>query len=102
MDAWGAGAAGSDTQRKEDEPSECPAGTIRFSGIYIRTAHQSAGRGEYIGYSPSNKSVARIKQKVGELLEVRNGAPWEEVCQKLNQKLQGWRQYFHCGSTGRA
>ena len=58
--------------------------------------------GEYIGYSPSNKSVDRIKQKVGELLEVRNGAPWEEICQKLNQKLQGWRQYFHCGSTGRA
>src|SRR2546425_381586 len=58
--------------------------------------------GEYIGYSPSNQSVARIKQKVGELLEVRNGAPWAEVCQKLNQKLQGWRQYFHCGSKGRA
>ena len=58
--------------------------------------------GEYIGYSPSNKSVGRIKQKVGELLERRNGAPWEEVCQKLNQKLQGWRQYFNCGSKGRA
>jgi len=58
--------------------------------------------GEYIGYSPSNKSVGRIKQKVGELLERRNGAPWEEVCQKLNRKLQGWRQYFNCGSKGRA
>jgi RNA-directed DNA polymerase len=58
--------------------------------------------GEYIGYSPSDKSVGRIKQKVGELLEVRNGAPWEEICQKLNRKLPGWRQYFHCGSTGRA
>ena len=58
--------------------------------------------GEYIGYSPSNKSVGRIKQKVGELLERRNGAPWEEVCQKLNQKLRGWQQYFHCGSTSRA
>jgi RNA-directed DNA polymerase len=58
--------------------------------------------GEYIGYSPSNKSVGRIKQKVGELLERRNGAPWEEVCQKLNQKLRGWRQYFNCGSKGRA
>ena len=58
--------------------------------------------GEYIGYSPSNKSVDRIKQKVGELLEVRNGAPWGEICQKLNRKLQGWRQYFNCGSTGRA
>ena len=50
----------------------------------------------------SDQSVGRIKQKVGELLERRNGAPWEEVCQKLNQKLQGWRQYFHCGSKGRA
>jgi RNA-directed DNA polymerase len=58
--------------------------------------------GAYIGYSPSNKSVGRIKQKVGELLERRNGAPWEEVCQKLNQKLRGWRQYFNCGSKGRA
>jgi len=58
--------------------------------------------GEYIGYSPSNKSVGRIKQKVGELLERRNGAPWEEVCAKLNRKLQGWQQYFNCGSKGRA
>src|ERR1700687_1448475 len=58
--------------------------------------------GEYIGYSPSNKSVGRIKQKVGELLERRNGAPWEEVRQKLNRKLQGWRQYFNCGSKGQA
>src|SRR5882724_7287158 len=58
--------------------------------------------GEYIGYSPSNKSVGRIKQKVGGLLERRNGAPWEEVCQKLNQKLRGWRQYFSIGSKGRA
>jgi RNA-directed DNA polymerase len=58
--------------------------------------------GEYIGYSPSNKSVGRIKQKVGELLERRNGAPWKEVCQKLNRKLRGWQQYFNCGSKGRA
>ncbi len=58
--------------------------------------------GEYIGYSPSNKSVGRIKQKVGELLERRNVAPWEDVCQQLNRKLRGWRQYFNCGSKGRA
>jgi len=60
------------------------------------------GGGRYIGYSPSKKSVSRIKQKVGELLDRRNGAPWAEVCQKLNRKLQGWRQYFSIGSTSRA
>lgn len=57
---------------------------------------------QYLGYSPSDKSVGRMKQKVGELLDRRNVAPWEEVCQKLNQKLRGWRQYFCCGATYRA
>lgn len=58
--------------------------------------------GRYLGCSPSKKSVGRIKQKVGELLERRNVAPWQEVCQKLNQKLRGWRQYFSKGSKSRA
>jgi len=60
------------------------------------------GGGRYLGYSPSKKSVGRIKQKVRELLERRNVAPWKEVCQELNRKLRGWRQYFRCGSTGQA
>jgi len=60
------------------------------------------GGGRYLGYSPSQKSVSRIKQKVGELLDRRNGAPWAEVCRKLNQQLHGWRQYFSVGSTSRA
>jgi len=60
------------------------------------------GGGRYLGYSPSKRSVGRIKQQVGELLERRNVAPWKEVCQKLNRKLRGWRQYFRCGSTSQA
>ena len=48
VDARCTGAAGADPQRKEDEPSGRPKGTIRFSGIYIRTALQSAnGAGVY-------------------------------------------------------
>jgi len=58
--------------------------------------------GRYLGCSPSKKSVSRIKQKVGDLLERRNVAPWQEVCQKLNRTLRGWRQYFSIGSQGRA
>jgi RNA-directed DNA polymerase len=60
------------------------------------------GGRRYIGYSPSSKSVSRIKQKVGELLDRRNGAPWVEVRQQLHRKLQGWRQYFRIGSTSKA
>ena len=57
---------------------------------------------KYIGYSPSNKSVSRIKEKVGNHLVPGNVAPWEEVCERLNQILKGWRAYFCCGSTAKA
>jgi RNA-directed DNA polymerase len=70
---------------------------------YTFGPHYSARTGrEYIGYSPSKKSVARIKEKVGEVLVPSNVAPWKEVCKQLNQKLGGWRAYFKGGATSKA
>jgi len=70
---------------------------------YTFGPHYSMRTGrEYVGYSPSKKSVARIKEKVGDLLEPSNVSPWSEVRARLNQKLQGWRAYFGCGSTAKA
>jgi RNA-directed DNA polymerase len=70
---------------------------------YTFGPHYSMRTGrEYIGYSPSKKSVARIKEKVGDLLAPGNVKPWTEVCERLNQKLQGWRAYFGGGSIGKA
>jgi len=70
---------------------------------YTFGPHYSMRTGrEYIGYSPSNKSVARIKEKVGDLLVPSNVKPWAEVCERLNRKLKGWRAYFGCGSTAKA
>lgn len=57
---------------------------------------------EYIGCSPSKKSVNRIKEKVGEHLKPGNVAPWEQVRDQLNQKLRGWKAYFNLGSPTRA
>jgi len=69
---------------------------------YTFGPHYSMRTGrEYIGKSPSNKSVAKIKKNVGDLLVPSNVAPWEEVCEKLNQKLRGWRAYFGCGATAK-
>jgi len=62
---------------------------------------QRTGR-EYIGCSPSKKSVNRIKEKVGEHLKPSNTAPWEEVRDQLNQKLKGWKAYFGLGSPTKA
>ena len=70
---------------------------------YTFGPHYSRRNGrEYLGYSPSSKSVARIKEKVGDYLEPRNVKPWVEVCKQLNQKLDGWRAYFGLGSTAKA
>ena len=70
---------------------------------YTFGPHYSMRTGrEYIGYSPSNKSVGRIKTKVGDHLVPGNVAPWEEVCERLNQILTGWRAYFGQGATSKA
>jgi RNA-directed DNA polymerase len=53
-----------------------------------------------MGYSPSAKSVSRIKETVGKHLVPGNVAPWEEVCARLNQILRGRQAY--CGSTAKA
>ena len=57
---------------------------------------------EYIGYSPSRKSVSQMRRSVGEHLAPGNHRPWEEVRDRLNQKLRGWEAYFELGSTARA
>jgi RNA-directed DNA polymerase len=52
----------------------------------------------YLGASPSKKSVARLRKKVGEWLVRGNVAPWPEVRDRLNRMLQGWSNYFSYGT----
>lgn len=52
----------------------------------------------YLGASPSKKSVARIKQKVGDLLVPGNVGTWPEVQDRLNRILRGWSAYFSYGT----
>src|SRR6266849_192216 len=56
----------------------------------------------YLGASPSKKSVARLRQKVGDLLVRQNVAPWPEVRDRLNAVLRGWSSYFSCGDRYQA
>ena len=46
-----------------------------------------------MGASPSKKAVARIKEKVGNLLIPSNTGTWGEVRGRLNQILRGWSAY---------
>lgn len=70
---------------------------------YTFGPHYSRRTGrEYLGYSPSKKSVNRARRNVGEHLGTHNVAPWEEVRDRLNQKLKGWKAYFGLGSPWKA
>jgi RNA-directed DNA polymerase len=48
----------------------------------------------FLGESPSKKSVARLRQKVEDLLVPGNVKPWPEVRNRLNATLRGWSNYF--------
>jgi RNA-directed DNA polymerase len=52
----------------------------------------------YLGASPSKKAVARIKEKVKDLLVRGKTEPWAEVRERLNQILRGWSAYFSYGT----
>jgi RNA-directed DNA polymerase len=52
----------------------------------------------YLGASPSKKSVQRIKQHVGDLLQPRNVGTWEDIRDRLNEILKGWSGYFRYGT----
>jgi RNA-directed DNA polymerase len=56
----------------------------------------------YLGASPSEKSVKRVKTKVNDVLVPGNMQPWTDVCSQLNSLLRGWSAYFCYGTRSRA
>jgi RNA-directed DNA polymerase len=52
----------------------------------------------YLGASPAKKAVARIKEKVGDLLVPSNVGTWPEVRNRLNRILRGWSAYYSYGT----
>jgi RNA-directed DNA polymerase len=52
----------------------------------------------YLAAKPSKKAVQRIKQRVREVLRPSNVEPWAEVSKQLNQRVNGWANYFRYGT----
>ena len=46
----------------------------------------------------SQKSVSRLRQKVGDVLKRSNVGPWPDVRDHLNRILRGWSNYFGYGT----
>ena len=52
----------------------------------------------YLAAQPSQKSVGRCKQRIRQILDKGNLAPWPEVADQLNHVLRGWSSYFSYGT----
>jgi RNA-directed DNA polymerase len=68
-----------------------------FLGYTLGPKFALKGR-EYLGASPSKKSVQRVKDEIGDLLRPGENGPWPQVRDRLNRLLTGWSAYFSHGT----
>jgi RNA-directed DNA polymerase len=73
-----------------------------FLGYTLGPRHFPKGGRWYLGASPSNKSVLRIKTKVRDILQPGNMGSWPDVRKRLNRLLAGWAAYFCHGTCSPA
>jgi RNA-directed DNA polymerase len=52
----------------------------------------------YLAATPSKKAIRRLRGRIRETLRTGIVAPWPEVRDRLNRKLQGWSNYFSIGT----
>jgi len=69
-----------------------------FMGYTFGPQHYRKDGHWYLGAGPSKKSVARLRQKVNDLLVPGNTGTWPEVRDRLNSILRGWSSYFSYGT----
>jgi RNA-directed DNA polymerase len=69
-----------------------------FLGYSFGPHHYRKDGHWYLGASPSNKSVLRLKAKVSDILVPGNMGTWLDVRDRLNRLLRGWSTYFCYGT----
>lgn len=81
-----------------DARREC----FNFLGYTFGPAiYRPTGR-RYLAAQPSKKAVARLRERLREILSPANTAPWKEVVTRVNRVLRGWGNYFSYGTVSRA
>jgi RNA-directed DNA polymerase len=69
-----------------------------FLGYSFGPHHYRKDGHWYLGASPSQKSVQRLKTSVGAILDSSIVAPWDVVRGRMNRLLRGWATYFAYGT----
>lgn len=76
-----------------------PGACLNFLGYTLRFDRSRFRRDEkYLNMFPSDKSVTKIKEKIREHTDRRQGSlPPTEQVKRINRTLQGWQNYFKLG-----
>jgi RNA-directed DNA polymerase len=81
--------------------TERRSGTVVLGYAFGPHCYQRNGN-RYLGASPSEKSIKRVKQRINEVLAPGNVKPWAEVRDQLNAILRGRSAYFCYGTRAKA
>jgi RNA-directed DNA polymerase len=75
-----------------------PSDSLSFLGFTFRYDRDLKGRDKrYLNVFPSDKSLARLRTKVGELLHRKRVTPIPTLLAEVNRMLGGWSRYFAHG-----
>ena len=80
-----------------------PSASLSFLGFTFRYDRDLKGRDRrYLNVFPSDKSLARVRTKLRELLHRKRVAPIPTLIAEVNRSLGGWSRYFSHGYPRRA
>src|ERR1039458_8177217 len=78
---------------------------IEFLGFHhrwVRARSQQHRHVKFLARWPSNKAMARIRDRIRQLTaRSRLGLPIEWIVEQLNQVVRGWAEYFRYGNSAR-
>jgi RNA-directed DNA polymerase len=84
-------------------PCSLPEGSFDFLGYTFGRQYSYRWQRAYLGASPSQKKIAKLRDAIRELTPRRaTGSDAKSIVGKLNQKLAGWANYFSVGAVSKA
>jgi RNA-directed DNA polymerase len=75
-----------------------PSASVSFLGFTFRYDRDLKGRSHrYLNVFPSDKSLARLRDKLRDLLHRNRATPIPTLIADVNRRLGGWSRYFSVG-----
>jgi len=95
-------AVGLELNERKTEIRDVSQQDLEFLGYQFGWEHNRRDGSTYLAAQPAPDRIDRLKGEIRKWLKQTVSVPWEYVCKKLNQKLEGWANYFSYGTPSHA